>query len=130
MALHRHPLSPLLDSCPATLPREAYVSPQWFADEQRAIWARIWVYAGRLNDLPPMVIKRVDVAGDSIFLFRDPQDRVRAYHNTCRHRGAELCAADGPLRGRLITCPYHQWEYGLDGALVSTGFDTPTGDFR
>ena len=77
-----------------------------------------------------MYLRRVDTAGDTIVLFRDPQDQVRAFHNTCRHRGAELCAADGPVRGRLITCPYHQWAYGLDGRLVSTALGTPTEGFR
>ena len=45
---------------------------------------------------------------------------LRAFANTCRHRGAELCPADGPARGhagRVLRCPYHHWTYGLDGRL-------------
>ncbi len=37
-----HPQSPLLTHCPESLPAEAYFSPEWFAREQRAIWARDW----------------------------------------------------------------------------------------
>ncbi len=130
MTLHRHPDSPLLDHCPPTLPAQAYLSPDWFANEQRAIWAREWVCVGRLNDLPSLLMRPVTVAGERLFLIREPDQTVRCFHNTCRHRGSELCAADRALRAKLITCPYHQWAYDLSGHLVSTAFGTPSGDFR
>jgi glycine betaine catabolism A len=47
-----HPASPLLAHCEPSLPALAYYDPAWFADEQKAIWAKSWVYAGRVNDLP------------------------------------------------------------------------------
>ena len=56
-------------------------------------------------------------------------DGLRAFHNVCPHRGAELCAAARPLRGKLITCPYHAWAFATDGRLVSTAFATPGADF-
>jgi Rieske 2Fe-2S family protein len=51
---------------------------------------------------------------------RGDDDRLRAFANTCRHRGAELCPADGPEAGHaghVLRCPYHHWTYGLDGRL-------------
>ena len=50
---HRHPLSPVLDHCPPTLPAHAYYDAAWFAQEMATIWARNWVWAGRLADLKP-----------------------------------------------------------------------------
>jgi len=50
---------------------------------------------------------------------RGKDARVRAFYNVCRHRGTRLCSEE---RGRFaagITCPYHGWTYGLDGALAS-----------
>jgi glycine betaine catabolism A len=130
MSLHRHPGSPLLDHCPEGLPAAAYRDPAWFERERKAIWARNWVYAGRLNDLAPGTMRRAEVAGQALILCRDAAGRVTAFHNTCRHRGAELCSqAERPL-GRLITCAYHGWAYATDGRLVSTAFGTPTAEFR
>ena len=122
--------SPLLTRCPPGLPRDAYVSPEWHAHEMRAIWAREWVCVGRLADLPCGTIRSLTLAGAPVILCRTPDGAVAAYHNTCRHRGAELCASEGRI-GKLITCPYHAWAYAAaDGRLVATGPATPTADFR
>lgn len=124
--------SPLMDHCPPGLPAAAYLSPDHFAREGAAIWAREWVCAGRLSDLPPGTMRRVAVWGAvSVILCRAPDGSVSAFHNVCRHRGAELCGdANRPI-GRLVTCPYHAWAYAAaDGRLVSTGPARPTPDFR
>ena len=44
--------SPLFDNCPATLPASFSFDATHFVSEQKQIWARNWVYAGRENDLP------------------------------------------------------------------------------
>ncbi|MCX7299441.1 MAG: aromatic ring-hydroxylating dioxygenase subunit alpha [Rhodobacterales bacterium] len=121
--------TPLLDHCPPTLPREAYVDPAWFAREMRAIWSRDWVCAGRTDQFPAGTIRRIAVAGQSIIVLHDGAS-LRAFQNVCRHRGSELCATDTAQRGKLITCPYHAWSYATDGRLVSTACATPTPDFR
>ncbi|MGB8813864.1 MAG: aromatic ring-hydroxylating dioxygenase subunit alpha [Paracoccaceae bacterium] len=124
------PASPLLDHCPQTLPARAYFDADWYAREMRTIWARDWVYAGRLGDLPLGVMRRVTVGAAPVILCRDSAGVVTAFHNVCRHRGAELCSqAERPL-GKLITCPYHAWAYGSDGRLISVGKATPGVDFR
>jgi Rieske 2Fe-2S family protein len=124
-----HAASPLLTHCPETLPRAAYVDAGWFRREVASIWARNWVCMGRLNDLRPGTMRPVRVADASVILGRLEDGSLRAWHNACRHRGAELCAAEGEL-GRLITCPYHAWAYAAtDGRLVSVAHATPTADF-
>jgi phenylpropionate dioxygenase-like ring-hydroxylating dioxygenase large terminal subunit len=56
-----------------------------------------------LGDVPLVVVRGSDGV-------------LRAFHNVCRHRGVTLLTGSGRL-GRFVTCPYHQWSYGLDGAL-------------
>ena len=129
MTTHRHPKSPLLDHCPETLPRAAYLDPEWYGREMATIWSQNWVMVGRLADLAPGTMRPVKVGPSSVVLARDPDGTVSAFHNVCRHRGSELCAAEKPMT-KLITCPYHAWSYAAsDGHLVSTAHATPTDDF-
>lgn len=126
-----HPASPLLDHCPETLPAHAYFDPGWFAREQLEIWSKHWVYVGRVNGLPEMTMRRISVAGQNLILIKDRDGKLSCFHNTCRHRGSELCSADEkPLSSKLISCPYHQWSYALDGRLIRTPFISVTPDFR
>lgn len=126
-----HPASPLLPHCEPSLPASAYYDPQWFAQEQKKIWSTHWIYAGRVNDLPPMTMRRIEIAGENLIVVRERDDAIAAFYNTCRHRGSELCSEpERRLSAKLISCPYHQWSYGLDGRLVRTPFVSLTPDFR
>ena len=121
---------PLLDHCPPTLPTRAYRDPGWFAAEMAHVWAPGWVYLGRAGDLAPGRMRPVQVLGQRLLWVRAADGTSRVFHNTCRHRGAELCAAESPLRAGRILCPYHAWAYDGAGRLVGTGHATPTADFR
>lgn len=125
-----HPASPLLSRCEPSLPARYYYDETRYGEELDAIWARNWVYVGRNNDLPAGTMRRVEVAGRNLLLVKDRDGTLSAFHNTCRHRGAELCSeAERALGSRLIVCPYHQWSYSLTGALVRTPFVSVTDDF-
>ena len=99
------------------LPAAAYTSEAFFAIENERIFRESWVFAGfaheldRTGDVAP-----VTVAGQPVLLVRDPERRIRAFHNVCRHRCLKLVDTPGNV-GRAIRCPYHSWTYGLDGAL-------------
>lgn len=54
-------------------------------------------------------------AGTPLLVVRGDDGRVRAFINSCRHRGMKL-AGDGGC-ARSFVCPYHAWTYGLDGQL-------------
>ncbi len=124
-------VSPLLDHCPESLPAIWYHDPAHFERERKAIWARHWIYAGRANDLAPNSVRRLAVAGQNLILVKDASGGITCFHNTCRHRGAELCCADTTrLKAKLITCPYHEWSYNLQGELVRVPYASPTADFR
>ncbi len=123
--------SPLLDRCPPSLPSSSYLDTGWYAAEEKAIWRRHWIYIGRDNDLPEMTMRRVAVGGQNIVLVKDRDGAVTAFHNTCRHRGSELCTSEEKsLKSKLISCPYHQWSYSFSGDLVRTPFVSITPDFR
>ncbi|MFN0114196.1 MAG: aromatic ring-hydroxylating oxygenase subunit alpha [Paracoccaceae bacterium] len=123
--------SPRLTESLPTLPAAAYSDPAWYDRERRAIWWRDWVCAGRLNDMPRGRMRGLDIAGAPVLVVRAEDGTVSAFHNACRHRGAELCPKGDRPAGRLITCPYHAWSYAAaDGRLVATGHARPAADFR
>ena len=110
-----------LDRVEETLPSEMYVDPAHHRRELDAIWYRNWVYLCRADALEgPGSYRTFDLGSQRILLLRDQDGALRAFHNTCRHRGAQLCRAEsGRFGAKRIVCPYHRWSYSLQGALLA-----------
>jgi len=60
----------------------------------------------------------VQVGEFPVLVVRDRDGGLRAFHNSCRHRGSRICAAERGTAARLV-CPYHAWTYHLDGRLLA-----------
>jgi Rieske 2Fe-2S family protein len=122
----------LLDRTTASLPAAWYYDPAQYARELEAVWYRDWICVGRAEDLREAgdyVV--VPVGEESLILTRDRDGRARAFHNTCRHRGSQLCATPrGRFANGRIVCPYHAWSYGLSGELLATPRMELPADFR
>ena len=109
-----------------TLPGEHYLDPQHFLRERESIFHREWFCVGRLEGLESKGDYRlVNVLGESILLVCDESGVLRAFNNVCRHRGSELVksATTEEQYGTFkagIRCPYHSWNYRLNGELHST----------
>jgi phenylpropionate dioxygenase-like ring-hydroxylating dioxygenase large terminal subunit len=110
---------------------ERYYSPEYARRERDALWMRVWQVAGRADDIPEagdwMEYRLFD---QSWVLVRGRDGKVRAFVNACRHRGNAFCQGKG--HSARFTCPYHNWSYGLDGALLAVAkpdFDGTTEDF-
>ena len=102
------------------LPGRAYFDAEYFAAEQRAVFARNWVHVAGGHEIPGAGdAVPVSVAGLPVVVVRQRDGAVRGFHNVCRHRGCLLVA--GPVQARpVLSCPFHGWGYGLDGALLRT----------
>lgn len=101
------------------IPAGRYVDPGFLALEEERLWKRSWLYAGHRDQLPELgswFLTRK--TGSPIIIVRDLDDQIRAYYNTCRHRGAPLVKEDAG-QGRGFVCGYHGWSYTLDGRLVA-----------
>lgn len=113
-----------------TMPREYYASPEVFAREQDAIFARSWICVGRERDFTePGAFRLVDLAGESLIVVRDREGEIRAHYNVCRHRGTRLCTESSGTLSETIQCPYHAWTYRLDGRLIGAPHMTGTPGF-
>jgi choline monooxygenase len=97
--------------------RDWYVSDAFLEAERRHIFAPSWLVAASDADIPrPGDYMTADLAGEPMVVVRDESGAARAYRNVCRHRGLLLLEGQGHTEN-LITCPYHDWSYGLDGHL-------------
>ena len=102
-----------------TLPRELYVSAAAFQFDAHVMLKSVWLYACTVAHVKqPGDYFVFELASNSIIVVRGRDRQVRAFWNSCRHRGSRICEQQ---RGRAprLTCPYHQWTYGLDGTLLA-----------
>ena len=110
----------------ATLPGGHYLGAAHFKRERESIFHVEWFCAGRVEGLEGRGDYRlVNIAGESILIVCDDAAELHAFNNVCRHRGAELVRAETPDEqcGTFkagIRCPYHSWNYRLNGELHST----------
>ena len=120
-----------LDRAVASLPARWYYDADVYRDELERIFFRDWLYVCHVSELAEARrYRRFDIGGQSLLVVRDSEGVLRAFHNTCPHRGSELCAErDGRFRSKLIVCPYHQWSFTLDGRLAATTSHAEAADF-
>lgn len=112
--------------CARGLPNAAFTSAEFLALENRTLFRRNWVFAGRQSEIAQAGdIKMVEVGGQPLILVRGKDGAVRAFHNVCPHRGAQIVTEDR-AGARVIACKYHAWTFELEGALrARPHFDGP-----
>jgi Rieske 2Fe-2S family protein len=103
-----------------SLPSSWYFAPEQYALDLERIWYRNWVYLCRADTLPePACYRTFTIGTQPVLVLRDEAGALRAFYNTCRHRGSMLCRdPDGRLPAKSIICPYHAWTYRLSGELA------------
>jgi Rieske 2Fe-2S family protein len=114
-----------------TLPSPYYFDPKHHAVEMDRIWCREWLCLAHESEFSGPGAFRVYRLGTAqVIVARHQDGALHAFHNTCRHRGSQLCSEDsGAFRNGRIVCPYHGWAYSLDGALTHTPRRIETADF-
>ncbi|MCB2050762.1 MAG: aromatic ring-hydroxylating dioxygenase subunit alpha, partial [Novosphingobium sp.] len=99
---------------------EPYRSPEFFEREKEKVFMRAWLMIAREEEIPnpgDYVVKPVEIADASILLTRTKSGAVRAFYNSCAHRGSEV-VTEPKGRASRIVCPYHQWTYTNEGDLI------------
>ncbi len=98
--------------------RSAMTSPEVFELEQDRIFAHGWLYLAHESELAkPGEYRRRTVAGRPLFIVRGKDGQVRAFLNTCTHRGAILCRQDQGS-AETFQCFYHGWTFNNQGQLI------------
>lgn len=111
---------------PIALPPKWYVDADHYALERDRVFASSWICVGHTAELaePGSVMART-VAGWPLLVGKNPDGRLVAFHNVCRHRAGPLLFDGMAEKCDLIKCRYHGWKYDYKGTLKGApGFGT------
>ena len=102
-----------------SLDRKFYCDDAVFEADMDRVVSRKWIVAGHVD----RVRNKGDyflykIGNESIIIVRSGESTINAFYNVCRHRGSLICTKPEGRVARL-TCGYHAWSYGLDGALLA-----------
>lgn len=100
------------------VPKERYVSRAFAELEMEHLWPRVWQVACRAEEVASVGDYVEYLIGDqSILVVRSEPDTIKAFYNTCLHRGTRLADGCGQFPDCEIRCRYHAWRYHLDGRV-------------
>ena len=112
--------SPPIGQSSADVSAGRYFSRDWHAREVETVWRKTWQMACRVEEILNVGDQIVyDIVDDSLVVVRtvegDGPDTIKAYINSCLHRGTMLRTEAG--NAKQIRCPFHGWTWNLDGTL-------------
>ncbi len=111
------------------IPADHYTDPDRFDAEMNQVFKRIPLMMALTCEIPnPGDYRAMEAAGVPVLIVRAEDGTVRAFVNSCRHRGAQIML-DGNGNSHRLTCPYHAWTYNLDGELTGVFAHKDFGEF-
>ena len=101
----------------ATLPYKTYVEQQYFDEEKESIFSKSWILVGHMSQLEKVGdFFTFEIAGESIIVSKNNDEKVNAFYNICPHRGTRVeKSASG--NKKVFLCSYHGWSFKLDGKV-------------
>jgi phenylpropionate dioxygenase-like ring-hydroxylating dioxygenase large terminal subunit len=110
-----HGEAPFKITDPERVPAKRYYDETFFQLENEFLWPRVWQMACRIEEIPEVgdwVEYRI--LDKSVIVVR-ARSGVKAFHNTCRHRGVQLASGHGSCEVQGFICPFHGWRWNIDG---------------
>jgi phenylpropionate dioxygenase-like ring-hydroxylating dioxygenase large terminal subunit len=96
---------------------ERYFSKAWHEREVEKVWRRTWQLACRVEEIPNVGDHIVyEIVHDSLIVVRASPTDIRAYVNSCLHRGTQLRTEAGSVK--QFRCPFHGFTWNLEGQLI------------
>jgi choline monooxygenase len=101
----------------STIPAPWYVDERLAELEQQTVFSRSWQVMGRVDQVAkPGQFLTAQIAGEQLVAVRGNDGALRAFYNVCRHHAAAV-VTEPCGQAAILRCPYHGWNYGLDGSL-------------
>ena len=104
--------------------KDAHTIPApWYLDggieqlERKHVFGGSWQAIAQTEQLTqPGDYVTAEFGGEPVLAVRGTDGKLRAFFNVCRHHAAAV--ATSPCgHAQSFRCPYHGWNYGLDGTL-------------
>ncbi|WP_203337518.1 aromatic ring-hydroxylating dioxygenase subunit alpha [Nocardioides limicola] len=109
----------LVDAEGGLLDRAIFTDEQLYRQELRRVFAPSWLFLAHTHQFQkPGDFFTTYMGEDPVIVTMNKDREIKAFLNSCRHRGARVCRADSG-RTKNFTCTYHGWAYDLQGGLVS-----------
>jgi len=101
----------------STIPAPWYVDSRIADLEAQTVFSKTWQLVGRIDQVEkPGQYVSATVAGEPIVVVRGADGVLRGLYNVCRHHAAAV-VTEPCGQASILHCPYHGWNYGLDGSL-------------
>jgi len=101
----------------STIPASWYVDSRIAELEAKVVFSKTWQMVGRVDQVEaPGQFVTTTVAGEPIVVVRGNDGVLRGFYNVCRHHAAAV-VTEPCGKASILHCPYHGWNYGLDGSL-------------
>lgn len=101
------------------VPYDEFTSAGYAAAEHKHLWSRTWQWACREEHIPePGDYYVYDIGDRSALIVRGPDGTVRAFYNSCLHRGTQLKPPASAGYSAKLRCPFHGWTWSLAGELI------------
>ena len=95
-----------------------YTDQEFFDLEFKNIFLKSWLMVFREDEIPNSGdFKIFDKLQRDILIVRQNDKSIKAFYNTCSHRGAPV-VREKQGSTKLLKCQYHSWAYDLDGSLL------------
>jgi salicylate 5-hydroxylase large subunit len=118
------PIHPaMVDGPLSEIPAAVYTDDAIYQRElERLFYSGHWCYVGLDCEIPNAGdFKRTVVGERSVIMVRDKSGDINVIENRCAHRGVAFCR-ERTGNASSFTCPYHQWNYNLQGDLQGLPF--------
>jgi salicylate 5-hydroxylase large subunit len=121
---NRIPVTPIWNNEDTSrIPFWAYTNEDIHKQElQKLFYKDHWCYVGLEAEIPqPGDFKRTVIGERSVIMVRHEDNSIYVVENVCAHRGMRFCR-EKHGNAKSFTCPYHQWNYDLEGNLQGVPF--------
>ena len=99
-----------------TLSSRYYLDQDIYEQEKLKILYCTWQYAGHTSQVADIGdYLTLKIGDENLFIIRTDDGELKGFFNVCRHRAHKLLEDKGTVKS--ITCPYHAWNYSIDGGL-------------
>ena len=112
-------VSQLVDVAGGVQSKRVFWDQDVYEQELERVFGRCWLFLTHESQIPqPGDFVTAYMGEDKVIVVRQRDGSIKAFLNSCTHRGNQVCHADSG-NAKAFTCSYHGWSFGMAGELVA-----------